>query len=51
MDLGPPGSSVHGVLQARMLERAVMLLRDPPDPGVELVSAMLPVLQVRVFDR
>ena len=30
MDSGPPGSSVHGILQARILEWV-----DFPDPGIE----------------
>ena len=32
----PPGSSVHGILQARILEWiAIPFSRDLPDPGVE----------------
>ena len=34
MDCGPPGSSVHGILQARILEWvAISFSRDLPDPG------------------
>ena len=45
MDHSPPGSSVHGILQARVLE---WLLCPPPgdlpDPGIEPPSLMSPVL-------
>ena len=45
MDYSLSGSSVHGTLQARMLEgAAVHSFRDCPDPGVEPVSPMSPVL-------
>ena len=43
MDCSPSGSSIHGVLQARILEWvAIPFSRDLPDPGIELRS---PVLQ------
>ena len=36
MDCSPPGSSVRGVLQARMLESiAISFSRDLPNPGIE----------------
>ena len=36
MDCSLPGSSVHGILQARILEGvAVPSSRDLPDPGIE----------------
>ena len=39
MDYSPPGSSVHGILQARILEWvAISFSRDFPDPGIEPVS-------------
>ena len=42
-DCSPPGSSVHGILQARTLEwTAFPSPEDLPDPGIELGS---PVLQ------
>ena len=42
MDYGPPGSSVRGILQARILEWvAVLSLRDLPDSGIELGSPAL----------
>ena len=43
MNYGPPGSSVHGILQARILEGLPFLSPgDLPDPGIEPRS---PVLQ------
>ena len=45
MDCSPPGSSVHGILQARILE---WLPCSPPgdllDPGIEPMSLMTPAL-------
>ena len=42
MHCRPPGSSVHGILQARILEWvAILLSRDLPDPGIELGSPAL----------
>ena len=36
MDCSPPGSSVQGILQARILEWvAIPFPRDLPDPGIE----------------
>ena len=44
MDSNPPGSSVHGILQARILEWvAISLSRNLPNPGTEPKS---PALQV-----
>ena len=44
MDCSPPGSSVHGILQARILEWvAITISRDLPNPGTEPRS---PALQV-----
>ena len=35
-DCSPPGSSVHGILQARILEWvAIPFSRDLPDPGIK----------------
>ena len=43
MDCSPPGSSIHGILQARILEWvAIAFSRDLPNPGIELE---FPVLQ------
>ena len=36
----PPGSSVHGILQARILEW-IAPLEDLPDPGIKPVSPAL----------
>ena len=45
MDYTPLGSSVHGILQERILECVVMASpRDLPDPGIEPVSLMSPTL-------
>ena len=44
MDCSPPGSSVHGISQARILEWVAMPLPgDLPNPGIEPRS---PTLQV-----
>ena len=41
-DCSPPGSSVHGILQARILEWvAISFFRDLPDPGMEPGSPTL----------
>ena len=42
MDYSPPGSSVHGILQARILEWVVMSPSgDLPDPGIKPRSSTL----------
>ena len=42
MDCSPPGSSVHGILQARILEWvAIPSPEDLPDPGTEPTSPAL----------
>ena len=42
MDRSPPGSSVHEISQARILERvAISFSRDIPDPGTEFMSHAL----------
>ena len=44
MDYSPPGSSVLGLFQARILELiAISYFKDLPDPGIEPKS---PALQV-----
>ena len=46
MDCSPPGSSVHGISQARILEWvAFPSTGDLPDPGVKPVSPAAPALQ------
>jgi len=42
MDCSLPGSSVHGILQARILEWvAIPFSRDLPNPGIEPGSPAL----------
>ena len=42
----PPGSSVHGILQARLLDWVALLSSgDLPDPGIKLMSPAAPGLQ------
>ena len=42
MDYSPPGSSVHGISQARMLERLPFPSpRHLPDPGIDSISPAL----------
>ena len=48
--LSLPGSSVHGILQARILEWVAMFpLGDPPNAGIEPKSPPAPMLQVDFF--
>ena len=50
MDCSPPGSSVHGILQARILECIITLSSgDLPHPGMEPVSLISPALEDRTF--
>ena len=50
MDCSPPGFSVHGILQARILEWVAMPSpADLPNPGVKTVSLMSPALASRFF--
>jgi len=45
MYFNPPGSSVHGILQATILEWVVMPLPgDLPDPGIKPASLISPAL-------
>ena len=47
MPCSPPGSSVHGILQARILEQLPLLTPgNLPDPGIELVCPVCPALQL-----
>ena len=50
MDCNPPGSSVHGILQARTLKWvAISSSRASSDPGIQTVSLMSPALAGRFF--
>ena len=45
MDWGPPGSSIHGILQARILEQVSMpSSRGSSQPGIESASLASPAL-------
>ena len=46
MDCRPPGSSVHGISQAKILDRVFPSPGDLPDPGIEPTS---PALAGRFF--
>ena len=47
MDWSPPGSSIRGILQARILEWVAMPPpADLPNPEIKLMSPLSPVLQV-----
>ena len=50
MDCSLPGSSVHGILQARVLEWvATSFSRESSGPGIELASLLSPALAGRFF--
>ena len=50
MDCSPPGTSVHGVSQARVLEwAAISFSRDLLHPGIELKPPASPALVGRFF--
>ena len=50
MDCSSPGSSVHGILQARIVEWVVMpSSRDLPDPKIDSASRVAPALAGRIF--
>ena len=45
MDCSPPGSCVHRISQARILEQvAISFSRDFPNPGIEPASLVSPAL-------
>ena len=46
MNCSPPGSSVHGISQAKILERVAIPSPDLPDPGIKPLS---PALAGRLF--
>ena len=50
MDCSPPGSSVHGIPQARILEWvAISFSRGSSNPGIEPVSSVSPEMAGRFF--
>ena len=50
IDCSPPGSSVHEILQARILEWVAMpFSRDLPNPEIEPLSLMSPALAGEFF--
>ena len=51
MDCSPPGSSVHGISQARILEWVAISSTpgDLPDPGIEPASLTSPAWTGRLF--
>ena len=50
MGYSQPGSSVHGILQARILEwAAISSSGDLPNPGIEPESPLAPTLTGRFF--
>jgi len=50
MDCSPPGSSVHRIYQARILEWiAISFLGNLPDPGIEPIFLVSPALAVDFF--
>ena len=49
MDCSPPGSSVHRILQAKILEWVFPPLGDLPDPRIEPTALASPALAGRVF--
>ena len=50
MDYSPPGSSVHGILQARILEWVAMPSPgDLPNPEIKPMSLMSPAFPSRFF--
>ena len=49
-DCSPPGSSVHGISQARILEWVVISFsRDLPDPGIEPMFPCVPCIERQIF--
>ena len=48
-DCSPPGSSVHGILQARILEGVAISPGDLSDPGIKPASPVSPALAGKFF--
>ena len=50
VDCSPPGSSLHGTFQARILERFPLSISgDLPDPGIKPSSPVSPTPAGRFF--
>ena len=49
LDSSPLGSSVHGTLQARIVELAAKLSWDPPNPEIKPMSPISPALAGEFF--
>ena len=50
MDCNPPGSTVHGIFQARILEKvAISFSKNLPDPGIKPSSPVSPALAGEFF--
>ena len=52
MDCSPPGSSVHGIFQARILEWVAIFssgVEDLPNSGIEPTSPVSPAFQIDFF--
>ena len=50
LDCSPPGPSVHGIFQARILEWVTIPSPgDLPDPGIKPMSPVSPALEVDSF--
>jgi len=51
LDCSPPGSSVHRIFQARILEWVAFSFSRGtlPDPGIKLASPVCPALAGRLF--
>ena len=52
LDCIPPGSSVHGIFQARILAWVVIFYsRDLPNPGIKLVSELVQFSSLQLLSR
>ena len=49
MDHSPPGSSLHGIFQARILEWVAISASSLPNPEIEPMSPVTPALAGRFF--
>ena len=49
VNCSPPGSSIHGILQAGILEWVAIFYSRGPDPGIKLMCLASPPLTGRFF--